>query len=109
VVDLATARRTLDLIQPDLEAALREHVEAEVEGQELDVLVGLDPPVFEVESESGALSLSIAFAGSRTTTEWDGSTEEAMELVRQAAPSLAFSVSDIYWTSGGWRTRTTFE
>ena len=97
------------MIRPALAAALRKQVQPELEGRELHALEGLNAPVFEVESDGGEVLLSIAFAGSKTTTEWDGSPEEAFELVRQNALSFAYSVSDIYWMSGGWRTKTTFE
>lgn len=109
MVDVGKAQRELDLIRADVIAQLVADVEGELEGRELHAFGELDPPSLSLEVDDGAIWLVIALAGTTTACEWDGSRDDALEIAKGAAPSLAFSVSDLYWMSGGWRTRTSSE
>jgi hypothetical protein len=69
----------------------------------------LDPPRFEVATLDGDQVLQLRWFGGVTSVGWDGSAQDARELVTGLADTAAASISGDFWIQGdGWRARTTY-
>lgn len=80
-------------------------VRSELEPEEVAFFDELGPPTIEVSTLDGERCISVFFYGSETRTEWDGTEADAVACVLGSVDSAASSISDGYWTSGGWKTR----
>lgn len=68
------------------------------------------PPVLERVLWDGRDALRLTFFGGESLSAWDGSSNDAREVVRDFAESAAGSVSGDHWIQGdGWRAAATTE
>jgi hypothetical protein len=100
---------TLDLnLASALAAAFWAGVRGFLKPEELQFLDGLSLPRVSAErDDDGDLVLVLNYYGNTTTIGWDGSPEDATEIVSGLCETAAYSISEGYWSSGGWRGRTT--
>ena len=67
------------------------------------------PQIWTELNEDGEVGLLVRLYGSTSTAEWDGTVQDAEEIVDALTETQAANVSDGYWMSGGWKTRTVFD
>jgi hypothetical protein len=83
-------------------------VRAALEPAEAAFLDDTGPPMITSVILNGTLHLAIALYGERTLIEWDGTEDDALQIVDDCVESAAANISDGYWMTGGWNDRTTF-
>jgi transposase-like protein len=79
---------------------------AELTPAEAAFLDEMPPPVIEVSTLEAGSCIKISVFGSESRIGWEGTEEDAVECVLGSVESAAANVSDGYWMSGGWQTRT---
>jgi hypothetical protein len=76
---------------------------ADLSDEERADIQALPPPELSTRVDDEASWLVIEWGGSSQGHAWDGSEDDAREIVRSAGPLFAENLSGDYWISGGWR------
>lgn len=79
---------------------------AKLQPDEAAFFAEVEPPSITVASIDGEPAIKIRLFGQETLIEWDGTEADAVQCVLHNVDSAADNISDGYWATGGWRTRT---
>jgi hypothetical protein len=82
-------------------------VQERLQPDELAFLATVAPLSITAAALDGDLVVKIRLYGQETFIGWDGTEADAVECVMGIVDSAADNISDGYWMTGGWKTRTT--
>ena len=83
-------------------------VRAKLEPAEAAFLDEVGPLRIKSVVLEGTQCIEVLLFGQETLIEWDGTEADAVQIVSDHAESHAADIRDDYWSTGGWRDRTTF-